>query len=145
MNAKKQLLRPLALSMLWLFMGQGCKKEEPPPICEDSLVCCGGSLNYKFTVVGYINGELAALSDPNTFRQEITLEVARANTPKCPVDNAFICSASLEKVADLKPSYIGQKKELTYRVWGTLFDTNTPTLTCQPIHEITIDRIEAVK
>jgi hypothetical protein len=145
MKTKKQLLRPLALSMLWLSMGVGCKKEEPPPICEDSIACCKHWLNYKFPVVGYVNGELAALSGPPDFQWGLTLEAARAIAPKCPTEAADICPSSFDKIANLKPSATRQKREYAYRVWGTLYDMNVPTLTCRPDNIMVIDRIEAVK
>lgn len=49
---RKNLLRSIALSLLWLSVGIACKKEEVVASCEPSI-CCG---QYTYRFVQDLNG-----------------------------------------------------------------------------------------
>jgi cytosine/uracil/thiamine/allantoin permease len=64
MNTLKYLLRPAALSLLWLCVGLGCKKEEPEPLCETEG-CCAAA--HTVSVAATLNGVLINRPGANRF------------------------------------------------------------------------------
>lgn len=137
----KYLLRPIALSLLWLSVGLACKKEEPATqqYCDDGT-CCNTS-NEKFELAGRVEGVTAY------FRDEVTIstQVRFPLNSDCATSVATVCELSLNKVKGVKPSLDFANPEYKYRVWGTVYYRLVQTYTCLRVLVINVDRIEEIK
>jgi hypothetical protein len=130
----KQLLRPIALALLWASVGLACKKEEVATC--DPKDCCSNS-EYKF--VQDLDGAKADISSIGfTFEQPI---MGQRAILACQYQ--WDKMGAYEKTADWRnpdPPY-------KYRVWGKVYH-NTKVWNIGPPYEkldVYFTRIEKVK
>jgi hypothetical protein len=147
MKTLKYLLRPAALSLLWLSVGLGCKKEVTPTqtYCDPGVCCLPNAANhialdYVEGVRGYISG-----MPPQFATITLSIESRYPKGAECQDGTVSVCELSTDKVKDLKVSEDPINPQHMYRVWGTVYRLNVPTFTCIPILYISIDRIEPMK
>ena len=142
---RKKLLRPIALSLLWLCFGLSCKKEEPEPkSCKDGTCCGLGKQEYRFYKT--IAGEPADLLPDNlgngiayvAFQNDL-----RDKEGIYALKGALLCDLSANKVQQLKASAtFSGPFTYKHRVWGRVYYLNILTTTGKPIDYIYITRIE---
>jgi hypothetical protein len=144
MKTLKYLLRPAALSLLWLCVGLGCKKEET--LCE-SVGCCMPRVEARIAAV--LNGVLIdplKLNTPFIIVRDEVYDKVPFNGKPSRIGLLTMCSGDEEKLdafvreQQLQPNYNPQQ---VYRLWGWVYDAVwiipfIPT----PQYAVKIDRIE---
>ncbi len=151
-------LRSLAIvSILWLALGAGCRKEPPEPnttlSCNNGTCCMEDTRPYNYVEI--IENEPADL-----FKQKLFFKnfLPLNNAPKwykSSTGDKFksrilsVCSLSQSKIAGLVetvPLETGATYPYAYRVWGKVYhDSTYRTLLPIPVLFIYVDRIEKVK
>jgi hypothetical protein len=141
---RKRLLRPIALSLLWLCIGLSCKKGEVGPRTCDDGTCCGVDKIRFYYEKGISNEPVDLVADSQGY---ITKLVFRNNLAEptwlWPLTEAGICGLSYGKVANLKPTAeVKEPFTYKYRIWGYVYGADVHTQTSKPISLIYITRIE---
>jgi hypothetical protein len=150
---RKLLLRPIALSLLWLGIGLSCKKEQqedPIPThasCKDGTCCL--PTNHEFNLIIQVAAEPADLVATagssvvygvvmkTDFRQQL------GSTSKWPIQGGYLCDLSAKKVAGLNATATpGGPFSYKYRVWGAIYTMNISSFTGEPWDFFFVDRIE---
>jgi hypothetical protein len=150
---RKLLLRPIALSLLWLGIGLSCKEEQQEdPIpqhvsCKDGTCCLPTNHEFEFViqvaaepadlVASAGNSVVTGVVLQNDFRDKL-----RA-TSKWPIRGGRLCDLSAKKVQGLSATAVpGGPFTYKYRVWGAIYTMNVPTITGEPFDFFFVDRIE---
>lgn len=148
----RQAKNLLAVSVLWVALGGGCKKDEPEPYarsCNDGTCCMTDKAGYDFAK--YFENEPADLI-AGELNKDLVVSVqlksvypTREERPDAiyQLDGGLLCELSADKVRGLAPSAEWQGPfTYKYRVWGSLYTLHALTFTGQPISFFYITRIE---
>ena len=132
---RKKLLRPIALSLLWLCFGLSCKKEEVAASCDPSE-CCG---SFKYTLKQTLEGIPVDLLGTRSLVFEKPFE-GRPSLPAC--INQWKMLEPYERTTYLDDP----KPPLKYKVWGKIYHNMEVWNIGKPyeLYEVYIERIEKV-
>lgn len=133
----------LAVGVLWLAVGVGCKNDEPEPVsCRDGTCCGPEGIHYKY-VETYKDFPVTLTGPEGGWFLEFNKAIP-TGTPDTWITAAQVCDLSIDQVINIK-QLTNQKIFISCRVWGRLYiGDEMPTLTVGAPRFFAIDRIERV-
>lgn len=144
----KQLLRPVALSLLWLSMGLACKKEELEPACTTKDCCSQLETNIPRLAARLTGASIGRLTPDKPFitlREVLYDSEPFAGQPK-KITLLFLCDGMQDKLTAFAqeqakaPNYNPNQE---YRIWGRVYEVDWATTIIEDRdYALLIDRIE---